>query len=79
MRSMMMMRAERRMMMSVNIGDNVDGDYLEHEDSGKQESHHLASLVRILFIILTLANSICHQRNKYFSPNENRFVESRRS
>ena len=79
MRTMMMMRARRRMMMKVNIGDNVDGDYLEHEDSGKQESHHLASLVRILFIILTLANCICHQRNKYFSPNENRFVESRRS
>ena len=79
MRTMMMIRARRRMMMNVNIGDNVDGDYLEQEDSGKQESHHLASLVRTLFIILTLANCICHQRKKYFSPNENGFVETRRS
>ena len=79
MRTMMMIRARRRMMMNVNIGDNVDGDYLEQEDSGKQESHHLASLVRTLFIILTLANCICHQSKKYFSPNESRFVESRRS
>ena len=68
----------RRMIGKVKRYDNVDGEYLEQEDSGKRESHHLARRIRILFIILTLANWICHQRNKYFSPNVERFVESRR-
>ena len=50
-------------------------EYLEQEDSGKQESHHLASPFRILFIVFMLANCICRQWHKYFSMIENRFIE----
>ena len=78
MRTRTMMRARMRIIMKAKRDDSVDGEYLEQEDSGKRESHHLARRIRIRFIILTLAKWICQQRNKYFSPNVDRFVESQR-